>query len=314
MTYTSLKVKELANGKWLLDEVCRRQEVLPEIEYFGLRYISCELLSAPTKHWLKLTKPIRTQLKHTHPRLVSFRIKHYPPDPFNDLKLDKSKYLLFHQLHRDFLGGRLIAPHDDLIRLAALFLQVTLGDASVIEASFAASQSSFSSGEASTYLSNYRALHGGSSRKTEIEIVDEHRKLEGLLPSEAAAEVIRAALRQPSYGLEPFRVLAKHKKSRPMHVGLTHEGVAEFIGSKRVQLYKWTSIVQFFYSGRHFIMVYQKPNRLTDLLILIFSYRMAESLPMEQLNTNVNHGQLHQNYGAGHWNGSFFLRSRNHLL
>ncbi|VDD77493.1 unnamed protein product [Mesocestoides corti] len=298
MTYTSLKVKELANGKWLLDEVCRRQEVLPEIEYFGLRYISCELLSAPTKHWLKLTKPIRTQLKHTHPRLVSFRIKHYPPDPFNDLKLDKSKYvridrklhqtvsciaacherrypeanerasrgkegptvyqrsrprcvygflnyiflcryLLFHQLHRDFLGGRLIAPHDDLIRLAALFLQVTLGDASVIEASFAASQSSFSSGEASTYLSNYRALHGGSSRKTEIEIVDEHRKLEGLLPSEAAAEVIRAALRQPSYGLEPFRVLAKHKKSRPMHVGLTHEGVAEFIGSKRVQLYKW---------------------------------------------------------------------------
>lgn len=34
-----------------------------------------------------------------------------------------NRYLLFHQLHRDFLNGRLIAPHEDLIRLAAFFIQ-----------------------------------------------------------------------------------------------------------------------------------------------------------------------------------------------
>ncbi|VDK23007.1 unnamed protein product [Taenia asiatica] len=125
-------------------------------------------------------KSVRSQLKHTKPLTVSFRIKHYPPDPFSDFKLDKSKYLLFHQLHRDFLNGRLIAPHEDLIRLAAFFIQVALGDASeMIECVFNPQFSSASSStDSSTYLSNYRALHNTSSKKNELEILEEHRKLE----------------------------------------------------------------------------------------------------------------------------------------
>ncbi|VUZ50705.1 unnamed protein product [Hymenolepis diminuta] len=84
-------VPEAANGRWLLEEVCRQQEVLSEIEYFGLRYVSCEFLSSPSKHWINLTKSVRSQLKHTNPLVVSFRIKHYPPDPITEFKLDKSK-------------------------------------------------------------------------------------------------------------------------------------------------------------------------------------------------------------------------------
>ncbi|VDO01055.1 unnamed protein product [Rodentolepis nana] len=62
----------------------------------------------------------------------------------------------------------------------------------------------------------------------------------GLLPSEAASEAIRIALRQLSYGMEPVKVQPiKHKNSRTVHIGLTHEGVAEFTGSKRTHLYKW---------------------------------------------------------------------------
>ncbi|VDM35600.1 unnamed protein product [Hydatigera taeniaeformis] len=170
------------------------------------------------------------------------------------------RYLLFHQLHRDFLSGRLIAPHEDLIRLAAFFIQVALGDASEVTASTPNPQSSFDSTntESPTYLSNYRALHNTSSKKNELEILEEHRKLEGVLPSEAAAEAIRIALRQLSYGLEPFKVLpTKRRNSRPVHIGLTHEGVAEFFGSKRAHLFKWAEIDQFFYSGKNFIPAHE---------------------------------------------------------
>ncbi|VDN95954.1 unnamed protein product [Rodentolepis nana] len=190
-------IPEAANGGWLLEEVCRLQEVLPEIEYFGLRYVSCELLSAPTKHWMNLNKPVRTQLRHTNPLVVSFRIKHYPPDPITEFKLDKSKYLLFHQIHRDFLSGRLIAPHNDIILLAALFIQdyvddidvqshnvVSLGDASEMTTTASSDSNSLGSTkatnistESSTYLSNYRALHN-TNKKYEPEILEQHRKLE----------------------------------------------------------------------------------------------------------------------------------------
>ena len=99
-----------------------------------------------------------------------------------------------------------------------------------------------------------------------IFLLDSHYR--GLLPSEAASEAIRIALRQLSYGLEPFKVQpvsawlwifhsqppvlanscsshpsllfqVRQRISRPVHIGLTHEGVAEFLGSKRTHLYKW---------------------------------------------------------------------------
>ncbi|KAM7537458.1 hypothetical protein Aperf_G00000075814 [Anoplocephala perfoliata] len=273
-------VPESAKGRWLLEEVCRQQEVLPEIEYFGLRYISCEVLSAPTKHWMKLTKSVRGQLKHTNPLVVSFRIKHYPPDPITEFQLDKSKYLLFHQIHRDFLSGRLIAPHKDIILLAALFIQVALGDASEMAASTSehnlADIASSSTSESSTYLSNYRALHN-TNRKYEPEILEQHRKLEGLLPSEAASEAIRVALRQLSYGMEPFKVLpTTHKNSRPVHIGLTHEGVAEFTGSRRSHLYKWADIDQFFYSGKNFIISCKKPAHKGERKMTKRAHEMVE--------------------------------------
>ncbi|BHF63930.1 FERM domain-containing protein 5 [Sparganum proliferum] len=262
-----LVVPSHANGKWLLEEICRRYDILDELEYFGLRYVSCEMLSSPTKHWMDMTRSVQSQLKNTNPLQVSFRIKHYPANPFDEFKLEKSKYLLFHQLRRDFLSGRLIAPHDILIKMAALFVEVILGDASELEPQPPAQ--SADSLDAPTYLSNFRYLHT-QSKRTEQEVIAEHRKLHGLLPSEAAAEVIRIATGLESYGIEPFRVQAKHQKSRPVHIGLTHDGIAEFSGSKRTHMYKWNTIEQILYNGRHFIIIHskpaqkgQKPGRLT---------------------------------------------------
>ncbi|KER29464.1 hypothetical protein T265_03930 [Opisthorchis viverrini] len=122
-TISEVDVPEDATGKWLFEEVCRRQDVMEEREYFGLRYLEHDLLSSPTKQWIDLTRGLFVQLKNTHPRTVSFRIKHYPADPFADLKLAKTHYLLYRQLRRDLASGRLVSGVDEMVRLAALIVQ-----------------------------------------------------------------------------------------------------------------------------------------------------------------------------------------------
>ncbi|EUB62984.1 FERM domain-containing protein 3 [Echinococcus granulosus] len=176
--FITIWVPEQASGRWLLEEVCKKQAVLPEIEYFGLRYISCELLSSPSKHWMNPVKLVRPQLKQL--------LSHSPATSLN--------YNALYPIIRS-------TPYH-------VRNEVTLGDASEMAASMLSLQSPSASTrtDSSTYLSNYRALHNTSSKKNELEILEEHRKLEGVLPSEAAAEAIRIALRQPSYGLEPFKV------------------------------------------------------------------------------------------------------------
>ncbi|KAF5397172.1 hypothetical protein PHET_09631 [Paragonimus heterotremus] len=59
----TIEVPEDATGKWLFEEVCRRQDVMEEREYFGLRYLEHEMRSPPTKQWVDLTRGIFVQLK-----------------------------------------------------------------------------------------------------------------------------------------------------------------------------------------------------------------------------------------------------------
>lgn len=244
-----VNVPDDATGKWLFEEVCRRQEVMQEREYFGLRYIEHELLSPPTKQWLDLTRSVVAQLKHAQPHQVSFRIKHYPGDPLTDFRLPKSHFLLYHQLRRDLSSGRLIASPDKLVRLAALVVQVELGDRSMQDPS----QLSETNEREVSYLNNIRVLHNQSQR-TESLILEEHKKLEGTLPYEAASELIFLASSLETYGIDPVRVRTKAFGSRPIHLGLTHQGIAEFVSSRREKMYPWSTINTMTYDGKYFIV------------------------------------------------------------
>ena len=57
---------------------------------------------------------------------------------------------------------------------------VTLGDASAMAESTPDIRSSVAgnSDDSSTYLTNHRVLHNATSKKKELEIMEEHRKLE----------------------------------------------------------------------------------------------------------------------------------------
>ncbi|KAH8878145.1 FERM domain-containing protein isoform 1 [Schistosoma japonicum] len=253
-----IQVPEDASGKWLFEEICRQQGVMQEREYFGLRYLEHEMLSSPTKRWINLTKNLLSQLKHTYPRQVSFRIKHYPADPINDLRLPKSHYLLYHQLRRDLISGRLVMPTDVLIRLAALVVQVELGDSSV-----QAPLQTFTENDGERqYLREFRVLHNQTERLESL-IIKEHEKLENVLPSEAASELIHLASSLETYGIDPIRVKTKAYGSRSIHLGLTHQGVAEFISNRRQKLYPWSAISWMTCNGRDFVVAtsHQHPGR-----------------------------------------------------
>ncbi|KAG5445434.1 FERM domain-containing protein 3 [Clonorchis sinensis] len=252
-TISEVDVPEDATGKWLFEEVCRRQDVMEEREYFGLRYLEHDLLSSPTKQWIDLTRSLFVQLKNTHPRTVSFRIKHYPADPFADLKLAKTHYLLYRQLRRDLASGRLVSGVDEMVRLAALIVQVELGDSSVQDLP----QLSAKSDVERSYLSDFHVLHNQTQRMERL-VLEEHQKLEGLLPSEAATELIQLASSLETYGVDPIRVKTKAYGSRPIHIGLTHRGVSEFVSNRCQKIYLWPNISWMTCDGKHFILAYSK--------------------------------------------------------
>ncbi|TGZ56956.1 hypothetical protein CRM22_010055 [Opisthorchis felineus] len=252
-TISEVDVPEDATGKWLFEEVCRRQGVMEEREYFGLRYLEHDLLSSPTKQWIDLTRSLFVQLKNTHPRTVSFRIKHYPADPFADLKLAKTHYLLYRQLRRDLASGRLVSGVDEMVRLAALVVQVELGDSSMQDLP----QLSTKSDTERSYLSDFHVLHNQTQRMEQL-VLEEHKKLESLLPSEAATELIQLASSLETYGVDPIRVKTKAYGSRPIHIGLTHRGVSEFVSNRCQKTYLWPNISWMTCDGKHFILAYSK--------------------------------------------------------
>ncbi|KAF5395132.1 hypothetical protein PHET_07295 [Paragonimus heterotremus] len=170
-----------------------------------------------------------------------------------DLKLPKTFYLLYRQLRRDLVSGRLVAASEEMVRLAALVVQVELGDCSVQDLP----QISTKTDAERTYLADFQVLHN-QTKRTEALILEEHKKLEGLLPSEAATEMIQLASSLETYGVDPIRVKTKAYGSRPIHLGLTHRGVAEFVSNRCQKLYLWSNISWMTCDGRHFILAVRK--------------------------------------------------------
>ncbi|KAH8878146.1 FERM domain-containing protein 3 [Schistosoma japonicum] len=109
------------------------------------------------------------------------------------------------KLRRDLISGRLVMPTDVLIRLAALVVQVELGDSSV-----QAPLQTFTENDGERqYLREFRVLHNQTERLESL-IIKEHEKLENVLPSEAASELIHLASSLETYGIDPIRVKVSH--------------------------------------------------------------------------------------------------------
>ncbi|CAL8080518.1 unnamed protein product [Calicophoron daubneyi] len=183
---------------------------------------------------------------------LSFRVKHYPPDPVNDVKQNITRYLLYLQIRRDLAQGRLLCPSPLVGRIGALVAQAEFGDApsseqqdeNTTDASSspvgvatenpeldASAQSSknnqTSAGKVeaqnkeiqtptfkTNYLKEFKILIS-QTPKMEAEIMGEHAKLRGLSAQEAESELLTQASKLTTYGIDPFPVLPLHKIYMP---------------------------------------------------------------------------------------------------
>ncbi|XP_070505325.1 FERM domain-containing protein 3 isoform X1 [Chironomus tepperi] len=219
-------------GLFLLDLICEQLDI-QEKDYFGLRFV--DLLKQ--RHWLDLSKSLIKQVKDLSPLVLSFRFHFYPADPtrlsFN------GKCMLFQQLKRDLIHGRLYCSAGEAAALGALIVQDELGDYD-------------REIHQENYVSNLK-LALRQNYELEKKIIELHRKREpGQDIVAVYDEFILIARGLETYGIDPHPV--KDYRSTQLYVGINFSGISTFSVGKRIQHFRWPEISKINFEGRMFIV------------------------------------------------------------
>ncbi|VUZ42001.1 unnamed protein product [Hymenolepis diminuta] len=283
-------------GQVLFDKVCNELGGIVEKDYFGLRYMD----KNNQRQWLDLGRNVKKQMTGAHSSALSFRVKHYPGNPITDFHQEISQYLLYLQIRRDLVQGRLLCPLNELYTMGGLILQSEYGDAPEDEGS-GELNGSISDEEYKAYFKNFKIVFN-QTKKIESEIIARHRMYRGLTARDAEVEVIRMASKLPTYGVDPFpvKVITKEKtpkkvdstvhktgdsvssvaaenkasdtqsiKSAPanptgsVYLGLRHTGLTTYVGLQPSETIEWNSIERLACDGKDFI-VYVKPQAAAE--------------------------------------------------
>ncbi|KAK3792881.1 hypothetical protein RRG08_039814 [Elysia crispata] len=227
-----LTFKKDTLGQWLFDRVCEKLNLV-EKDYFGLRYVDAD----NQRHWLDPLKTVFKQLKGLSKMVLCFRVKFYPEDPMK-LHEEITRYYLFLQLRRDLHHGRLLCPHDESIQLAAYIIQSEVGDYDPQD-------------HPPGYVSEFKMLPK-QTPKHEEKIMEAHKSLAEVVPSECEADFLKKAANMDTYGVDPHQV--KDQRGDQLYLGVTHLGIMTFRGSRRTQLFKWNQIRRIAYEGKMFVI------------------------------------------------------------
>lgn len=228
-------------GHSVFDQVCAKLNLV-EKDYFGLRYVDAD----KQRHWLDPLKSVYKQLKDdmdvndsygVNPTVLCFRVKFYPADPMK-LHEEITRYHLFLQLRRDLHHGRLLCSPADANLLAAYIVQSEVGDYDPQD-------------HPQGYVTEFKMLPKQNSRQEE-QIMEIHKTLSGQVPAEAESNFLKKASTLDTYGVDPHQV--KDQKGTSLYLGVTHQGIMTFHGSRRTQLYKWPQIKRIVFEGKMFIV------------------------------------------------------------
>ncbi|CDS41277.1 FERM domain containing protein 3 [Echinococcus multilocularis] len=195
-------------GQILFNKVCDELGGIIERDYFGLRYMD----KNNQRQWLDLGRDVKKQMTGAHSTALSFRVKHYPGNPIADFHQEISQYLLYLQIRRDLVQGRLLCPLNDLYTIGALILQSEYGDAPSDDDSTELNGSLSSEEEYKAYFKNFKIVFN-QTKKIESEIISRHKTYRGLTARDAEVEVLKRASKLPTYGVDPFpvKILTKEK-------------------------------------------------------------------------------------------------------
>ncbi|KAA3680931.1 uncharacterized protein DEA37_0002583, partial [Paragonimus westermani] len=192
-------------------------------------------------------------LKACHSFNMSFRLKHYPPDPVKDLKQELTRYLVYLQVRRDLTQGRLLCPPPMMATIGALVAQAELGDAppgedlelssvhenpdisvnipenphtpSFTETRIGQPNSSperpGSIRKDTNYLAGFR-IFLSQTPKMEAEIMKRHQQLRGLTSQEAETEFLNRTSQFPTFGIDRFPIIVSPLSTPHQTVSLTH--------------------------------------------------------------------------------------------
>ncbi|VUZ41997.1 unnamed protein product [Hymenolepis diminuta] len=212
-------------GQVLFDKVCNELGGIVEKDYFGLRYMD----KNNQRQWLDLGRNVKKQMTGAHSSALSFRVKHYPGNPITDFHQEISQYLLYLQIRRDLVQGRLLCPLNELYTMGGLILQSEYGDAPEDEGS-GELNGSISDEEYKAYFKNFKIVFN-QTKKIESEIIARHRMYRGLTARDAEVEVIRMASKLPTYGVDPFPVKVITKEKTPKKVDSTVHKTGDSVSS-----------------------------------------------------------------------------------
>ncbi|KAL5967107.1 FERM domain-containing protein 3 [Taenia solium] len=198
-------------GQVLFNKVCDELGGIIERDYFGLRYMD----KNNQRQWLDLGRSVKKQMTGAHSTALSFRVKHYPGNPIADFRQEISQYLLYLQIRRDLVQGRLLCPLNDLYTIGALILQSEYGDAPSDDDSTELNGSLSSEEEYKAYFKNFKIVFN-QTKKIESEIISRHKTYRGLTTRDAEVEVLKRASKLPTYGVDPFpvKILTKEKSMK----------------------------------------------------------------------------------------------------
>uniref|UniRef100_A0A0N5B8K1 FERM domain-containing protein n=1 Tax=Strongyloides papillosus TaxID=174720 RepID=A0A0N5B8K1_STREA len=258
--------KKSAKGYEVLDFVCNYLN-LNESSYFGLRYhevVNNRHDMVKYRYWIDMEKSLSRQFKTKEIRL-NFRVRFYPAE-ISIIKDEITRYMIFSQVRRDLLHGRLFAPSHILAQLGGLIVQSALGDYK---------KGKFESG----YLSQYKLLLK-QSEVLECKIEEEHKKSEGLSPAEAECSFLEIASKLETYGYDPFAV-NEEEKGVQIFVGASHKGILQFYDPQNYSLIKWNDIekVDFHEKLLKITVISHFANDLTNLEKEILNTKKKAALP-----------------------------------
>uniref|UniRef100_A0AAF5D3D1 FERM domain-containing protein n=1 Tax=Strongyloides stercoralis TaxID=6248 RepID=A0AAF5D3D1_STRER len=257
--------KKNTKGYEVLDYVCKYLN-LNEASYFGLRYhevVNNRHGVVKYRYWIYMEKSLSKQFKTKEIKL-NFRVRFYPAE-INIIKDEITRYMIFSQVRRDLLHGRLFAPSHTLAQLGGLIVQSALGDYR---------KGKFEHG----YLSQYKLLLK-QSEALERKIEEEHKKFEGLSPAEAECFFLEIASKLETYGYDPFAV-NEEEKGIQIFVGASHKGILQFYDPQNYNLIRWSDIekVDFYDKFLKITIISHFENDLTHLEKEIFNTKKKSTL------------------------------------
>ncbi|CAD5222448.1 unnamed protein product [Bursaphelenchus xylophilus] len=228
-------VSKNATGQELMQKVFEFLE-LTEHDFFGLQFVCVTGSNTVRLKWLDTKKSIKRQMM-CPPYHLFFRLKFYVSDPGKLLE-EYTRYLVYLQLRKDLLDGRLPCTEDMAIILGGLAAQSELGDFNEEE-------------HGEDYLNNFRLLPA-QTKLLNKKICESHRSNKGLYPAEAEFEFLNKAKCLDFYGFDLYE--ARDGYERPITIGVNSNGVSVFDNGSRVHSFPWATIIKVSFKRKNFLL------------------------------------------------------------